>query len=33
MGTNQSILFPFDALLLICVGVREALDLASLTTE
>lgn len=33
MGTNQSILFPLDALLLVCVGVREALDLASLTTE
>lgn len=33
VGTNQSVLFPFDALLLVCVGVREALDLAGLAAE
>ena len=33
MSTNQSVLFPFDTLCLVCIGVREALDLTSLTTE
>lgn len=33
VGTNQSVLFPFDAFLLICVGVGEALDLTGLTAE
>lgn len=33
MGTNKSSLFPLDALLLVCVGVREAFNLAGLAAE
>lgn len=33
MGTNKSTLFPLDALLLVCVGVREALNLTGLAAE
>lgn len=33
MGTNKSILFPLDALLLVCVGVREALNLTGLAAK
>lgn len=33
MGTNKSILFPLNALLLVCVGVREALHLTGLAAK
>lgn len=33
MGTNKSVLFPLDALLLVCVGVREALHLTGLAAK
>jgi len=33
VSTYESVLVPLNALLLVCVGVREALDLASVAAE